>query len=102
VHYNITTMLFEWDRIKAFKNLKKHRVSFEIASTIFNDPLHLSVIDPDVNNEDRWVTIGCSANQETLVVVHTERYQSESGEVIRIISARRATRKEKAEYEEGI
>jgi len=73
-----------------------------MASTVFNDPLHLSVVDPDVKGEVRWITVGRSADQATLVVVHTERHRSKDGEVIRIISARRATRKEKAEYEEGI
>jgi uncharacterized protein len=102
MNYNITTLLFEWDSDKAAKNLKKHGVSFELASTIFGDPLHLSIVDPEEATEERWITIGKSANQQTLVVVHTERVRTEIGEVLRIISARSATKREKADYEEGI
>ena len=95
-------MLFEWDPEKARKNLRKHKVSFEMASTVFSDPFHLSIVDPDSAGEERWITVGRSADQQSLVVIHSETHRTESGEVLRIISARKATRKEKADYEEGI
>lgn len=102
MNYNVATMLFDWDPVKARTNLKKHGVSFELAITIFSDPLHLSIPDGKSVGEERWVTIGRAGNASTLVVVHTYKERSSVGEVIRIISARMATRKERKEYEEGI
>jgi uncharacterized DUF497 family protein len=88
---------FEWDEDKARKNLKKHGVSFEEASTIFGDPLSLTIPDPQHSEEeDRFVTLGESNRKRFLVVVSTDR-----GDAIRIISARVATRRERKEYEEG-
>jgi uncharacterized DUF497 family protein len=101
-NYNVVTMKFDWDPVKAGSNLKKHKVPFELASTVFEDPLHLSIPDPDFKGEERWVTIGVAANTKLLVVVHTERLAEGEIEVIRIISARAATRKERKAYEEGI
>lgn len=95
-------MKFNWDPTKASSNLKKHKVPFELASTVFDDPYHLSVPDPDFRNEERWVTVGMAANTQLLVVVHTDRLIENDLEMVRIISARRATRKERKEYEEGI
>ena len=95
-------MLFEWDPNKAKVNFKKHEISFEVAITIFSDPLHLSVPEFKSEGEERWVTIGRAANASTLVVVHTYKDHTDSGEVLRIISARKATTKERNEYEEGI
>ena len=95
-------MKFDWDPIKAATNLKKHKIPFELASTVFDDPLHLSVTDPDSSNEERWVTVGMAADTKILVVVHTERWIEKDIEVVRIISARAATKKEKKAYEEGI
>lgn len=90
-------LLFEWDGAKARRNLKKHRVSFEEASTVFGDPLSVTIDDPlHTRVEDRFVTIGQSAWQRLLVVVHADR-----GDRIRIISARVATRNERVGYEEG-
>ena len=91
-------MFFEWDPEKARSNLEKHGVSFEVAATVFGDPLSLTVADPDHSDEeDRFVTIGQTARSETIVVVHTDR-----GEGVRIISARQATTRERRQYEEGI
>jgi uncharacterized DUF497 family protein len=88
---------FEWDEDKAKVNLKKHRVSFEEASTVFGDPLALTIPDPQHSEEEeRFVTLGESHRRRLLVVVSTER-----GKRIRIISARVATRKERKDYEEG-
>ncbi len=90
-------MRFEWDSAKAAKNLRKHRVSFEEASTVFYDRLAVTGADPDHSEgEERLVTFGMSPAGKLLVVSHTER-----GETIRIISARRATHHERQIYEEG-
>lgn len=86
-------MRFVWDARKAAANLKKHRVSFEEASTAFDD--ELGAYYPDSWHEDRFILIGHSRQQRLLYVVHAEVLQ----EAIRIISARKATRHEKARYE---
>lgn len=88
---------FEWDARKAAINKNKHGVSFEEASTVFGDPLSLTIDDPLHSiGEERFVIIGRSYKQRTIVVVHTER-----GNNIRIISARLATSPEKKTYEES-
>jgi uncharacterized DUF497 family protein len=88
-------LVFEWDEAKAKANLKKHRVSFEEASTVFGDPLSLTIEDPlHSGEENRFVTIGQSVAGILVVVVHTDR-----GDHIRIISARKATRNERQNYE---
>jgi uncharacterized DUF497 family protein len=90
-------MTFEWDPIKAKSNLWKHRVSFEEASTALLDPLSKTDLDPDHSIEEhRFITLGISARQRLLVVSYTE-----SGEVIRLISARLATQREREIYEES-
>jgi uncharacterized protein len=90
-------MEFEWDPDKAVRNLAKHGVSFHQAATIFGDPLALTFSDPDYSDEeDRFLTFGRSADGRILVVSHTDREDRS-----RIISARRATRKEKKIYEKG-
>jgi uncharacterized protein len=90
-------LLFEWDEEKSWENLRKHGVSFEEASTIFGDPLSVTIDDPEHSiREHRWMTLGHSAKRRLLVVVHTDR-----GGRIRIISARVATRHERETYEEG-
>ena len=94
-------MLFIWDPDKAETNAKKHGISFDLAVTVFHDPFHLSVLDGKERGEERWVTIGLAADSQTLVVVHLYR-EAGSNELVRIISARKATRKEKKQYEEGI
>jgi len=87
---------FEWDRQKAQSNLKKHKVSFEEAATIFGDPFSITISDPMHSaGESRFVTIGESLSRRTLVVGHTDR-----GNKIRIISARVATKHERDKYEE--
>jgi uncharacterized DUF497 family protein len=84
---------FTWDRRKAASNLKKHGVSFPEAATAFEDKL--GAYYPDALHEDRFILIGYSRREHLLYVVHAEIQQ----DVIRIISARRATRHEKAHYE---
>lgn len=86
---------FEWNYQKARKNLHKHRVLFEEATTVFGDPLSITISDPvHSSNEDRYVTIGESIHRRLIVVVYTER-----GNLIRIISARMATKREREGYE---
>ena len=90
-------MHFEWDPAKAAKNVKKHGVSFDEASSVFFDPLAVTGSDPDHSDDEaRWVTFGVSSAGQLLVVSHTERFES-----IRIFSARRTTRYERQIYEEG-
>ena len=90
-------MTYEWDPDKVAANVKKHRVRFEEAASVFLDPWAMTFPDPDHSEEeDREITIGCSARQRVLFVAHTAR----AGR-IRIISARRATRREQRQYEEG-
>lgn len=87
---------FEWDPRKELANLRKHHVGFVEASTVFGDPLSVTVPDPDhATEEDRFVTMGMSRKQRLLVVVHTVRRDR-----VRLISARTATRHERSKYEE--
>lgn len=86
-----------WDVRKAAANRKKHNVSFEEAATVFADSLSLTGADPDHSvGEHRWITFGESVRGRLLAVAHTDE-----GDIIRIISARVATRHEKRLYEEG-
>jgi len=90
-------MTFEWNDAKARINLQRHQIDFEEAKTVFNDPFLLTFPDPDHSDgEYRYLSIGHSARERTLVVIHTE-----SQTVIRMISCRKATRKERRAYEEG-
>jgi uncharacterized DUF497 family protein len=88
-------MRFEWDAAKAAANLEKHGITFEEASTVFADELSLTYQDPDSADETRYLVFGRSSAGRYLVVVHAER----SG-IIRIISARRLTPKERRDYEQ--
>jgi len=91
-------LTFEWDSRKARSNLTKHGVGFEEASTIFGDPLSLTIPDPEHSlSEERYITVGRAFSGKLLVVVHTER-----GDNIRIVSARRASRRERKFYEKFI
>ena len=87
-------MEIEWDSDKADSNLKKHGVSFEEAATALLDPMALAREDAAAEGEPRWVLIGMSAQMQLLTVVYTLRPQDR----IRLISARRATRKEAKHY----
>lgn len=86
---------FEWDPAKARENLGKHGVSFEEASTVFDDPDALDA--PDLIYAGRFVLIGRSHESRVLFVVHAER-----GERVRIISARKASPVQRKKYEQGI
>ena len=87
---------FEWDEEKAKANLKKHRVSFDEATTVFADPFSMTIRDPDHSAyEQRYIDIGTSDKGHVMVVVYTER-----GSNIRIVSCRKATPPERKLYEE--
>ena len=89
---------FEWDEKKARTNVTKHGVRFEEAATVFADPLSLTIPEPAHSQaEKRFVILGESHSGKLLVVVHTARADN-----LRIISARRASRRERKNYEEGI
>ena len=88
--------VLRWHPQKGRSNLRKHGVAFEEAASVFLDTLSVTISDPNSTEEERFVTIGRSGRNRTLVVVH-----SEVGDVIRIVSARLATRQERRKYEEG-
>ena len=90
-------MKFEWDANKARANRRKHKVTFEEATTALSDTLAATNADPDHSiGEMRYITFGMSDRDRLLVVAHTEK-----GDTIRIISARPASKGERAIYEEG-
>jgi len=92
---------FDWVPNKAKANQKKHGIGFEQASTIFLDPRMITVFDTEHSeHEDRWVTIGIDRIGILLVVVHTFQQLDADWCKIRIISARKATRKESKQYQE--
>ena len=91
-------MIYEWDSKKAQANRLKHGVSFEEAASVFLDPRALTFGDPDhPNAEPREITIGISSRGRVLFLSHCER-----GDGIRIVSARKATPKERKQYAEGL
>jgi uncharacterized protein len=92
---------FEWDTTKAESNFRKHGVRFEEAALIFNDPLAITEQDRIEGGEHRWQTIGMIGACMLLLVAHTARLEDESVEVVRIVSARRVTQKERRRYEHG-
>jgi uncharacterized protein len=87
---------FEWDRAKALANLKKHGIAFEEAQSVFYDDYAIQFFDSEhSDNEERFLLLGMSSNAKLLLVCHCER---DSGGVLRIISARKATKRESAHY----
>jgi hypothetical protein len=96
-----TGMRFLWDEKKSRANLAKHRISFETAAIVFEDPHSITRFDRIKDGEERWQTIGVAGGIAVLLVAHAD--SEESGEdVVRIISARKATANERKIYEEGI
>ena len=90
-------MRFEWDDQKARSNLRKHRVSFDEAKTVFDDPLYVDFYDPDHSlDEHRYIIIGESEQGRVLIVAYATR-----ADRIRIINARGVTEAERQAYEEG-
>ena len=91
---------FEWDKAKATSNLKKHKVSFEEAKSVFLDESALFIPDPDhSDDEERFILLGVSVKLRILVVCHCYRADDN---VIRLISARKANKSEKTKYIEGV
>ena len=91
-------MRFEWDPAKAAANVKKHKISFEVAKTVFYDDFAVQFFDEEHSDaEDRFLLLGMTSDARLLLVCHCER---EDGDVIRIISARKATETE-AQYYRG-
>ena len=89
-------LTFEWDEEKCEEDMRKHGVSFDEAKTIFNDPLAMTVSDPEHSSqEDRYIDMGRSSRGRILMVWYTER-----GRNIRIIGSRKASRSQRRQYEE--
>ena len=93
---------FEWDPAKAASNLRKHKVSFESAATVFQDRLMLSIPDEEHSEfEERWITMGRARDGRLLVVSHTDTETGDGRISARLISARPATPRERRRYESG-
>ncbi len=92
-------MRFEWDEDKNQTNIAKHGGSFQTAKQVFDDPFHVSFAHRLEDGEQRWLTFGMVGGLAVLAVAQIYRQAGE--EVIRIISARRATRREKRSFEDG-
>ena len=90
---------FEWDDTKNEANIRKHGVSFEEAREVFDDPLHIALLDQRFDYfQERWVTIGATSRRR-IVVAANLYFDDEDEEIVRIISAREATTKERRQYE---
>jgi len=92
----MTDLRFEWDQAKNRSNKRKHGVSFEEAQTVFYDDLAILIEDEEADEEERFVLLGMSTTLRVLVVCHCFR---ENDDVIRIISARKADRQERRDYD---
>lgn len=94
--YTVHMISFEWDATKAASNIRKHGVSFEEARSVFYDEYAVQFFDNEhAENEDRFLMLGMSVDARLLLVCHCDR---DAGHVIRIISARKATKREQAFY----
>lgn len=92
---------FEWNPIKAKENLRKHRISFDRAAEVVLDPLAVSIIDQEHSeDEERWVSLGKDRGGRVLILVHTFLEVSAEECTVRIISARKASKREIKQYEE--
>jgi uncharacterized DUF497 family protein len=91
---------FEWDPIKARQNARKHRVTFERGATVFLDPNALSLFDEQHSEEEeRWITLGMDQSGALLVVSHTYHDEAENSARVRLLSVRKATKKETKQYQ---
>ncbi|MCF6212275.1 MAG: BrnT family toxin [Gammaproteobacteria bacterium] len=94
---------FEWDAAKAASNRRKHGINFDLAATVFRDPLMLSIPDEEHGEmEERWLTMGQAENSKLLIVIHTYQEISSNTANVRIISARPATKHEQRQYEASV
>ena len=92
-------MRFTWDPRKDAANRRKHGIGFELARRVFDDPSHISIQDRHEGGEERWQTIGLIGPVAIFMIAHT--YEEDDGEeVVRIISARKATKAERRQYDE--
>ena len=92
---------FEWDPEKAKSNSKKHGVRFEVGLSVFRDPQASSIFDTDHSgDEDRWITLGMASTGAVLVVHHTFAKVDEETITVRIVSCRKATKREQKQYAE--
>ena len=95
--------VFEWDPDKAHGNQRRHGIRFDQAATVFHDPHALSIFDDDHSHtEDRWVTLGLDQAGRLLTIIHTFQTLEPMVCRIRLISARKATRREQQHYTEGV
>ncbi|MES2392236.1 MAG: BrnT family toxin [Acidobacteriota bacterium] len=94
-------MRFEWDEEKNLRNWRKHGIRFGTAALVFDDPEHVLFRDRDVDGEERWHAIGLADKTTLLIVVHSYRDEDAETEVVRVISARLATRSERGLYGNG-
>jgi uncharacterized DUF497 family protein len=93
-------MEFRWDENKNKQNIRKHSISFEDAAEVFDDPLHISILDKRFDYfDERWITIGSLKKGSIIVVGHLYYLTENSDEIIKIITARKATKKEVKQYE---
>lgn len=90
-------LIFEWDEAKAAANLKKHGISFQAATKVFDDPQCLTLQDRFENGEYRWQAIGMAGHEQLLLVAHTYRDEAQNT-IVRIISARKVTKQERKKY----
>lgn len=91
---------FEWDPIKARRNVREHGIAFQRAATVFLDPEAMSAFDEEHSQEeDRWITLGLDRTGILLVICHTYHEETEVSARIRLISARKATKNEAKQYE---
>jgi len=91
---------FEWDATKAASNQHKHGISFDLAATVFRNPLMISIPDEENSeSEERWITMGQAENSKLLLVIHTYLEISANAANVRMISARPATKHEQRQYE---
>ena len=94
-------LIFDWDVAKDRKNIRKHKITFEEAKTIFHDAYLITYPDEvHSDNEDRYISIGYSTHSRILLAIHTEHQETDDNTVIRIISCRKATPAERRYYEE--
>ena len=92
-------IFFEWNNEKEKRNIKKHKISFKQATFVFEDPKMLSIPDLEHSEkEERWLTIGIIENKFLVVISHTIKFISDENITIRIISARKVTKKEEKQY----
>jgi hypothetical protein len=92
---------FDWNPIKEKQNIRKHKLDFRLASTVFRDSYQLSLYDEEHSqDEDRWITIGLDETGIVRVVIHTFEQTAPNSCLIRIISARKATFNEQQDYQE--